>query len=85
MIRCDECELAEMPRWKRVLTKLDRIIFGQPPFLLFDTHARAVSSAFSVAMGKPAKTMQERHAEEYVKTGDRRELQRSLRHVKEEK
>lgn len=75
MIPCDECELAEMTPWKRRLVKLDRFLFGAPIHVVMQQHNRLFRAALT------GETMQMRHAKEYVKTGDRRELERSLRHV----
>lgn len=75
MIPCDECELAEMTPWKRRLVKLDRFLFGTPIHVVMQLQGRLLRAGF---MGE---TMQMRHAKEYIKTGDKRELERSLRHV----
>lgn len=77
MIPCDECELAEMTPWKRRLVKLDRLLFGAPIYVVMQQHGRLFRAALT------GETMQMRHAKAYIESGDKRELERSLRHVRD--
>lgn len=75
MTFCEECRRAELTPWQRIREDLWDAVHGGSSALRF---VRAYGATLSAAMGR---TAYDRHRDEYVRTGDERELRRMLRHV----
>lgn len=73
MISCETCRRAELTPWQRLKEDARYVVLGPPPGAFLRNYAATLVGLRSTAY--------DRHREEYVSTGDERELARMLRHV----